>query len=671
MFKKGDYIVTLKVTEQYYNCARNNFCFKIRETKNCIYPEVDMEGNTDNGHVIMSFDKRSSLKDWRYATTQEIAEYDRIGKPYDVTTITIKTLNKDTVKVGQKVRVIDEDARELGFESIGNNDDFKKGDVGIITNINGGGYSYDNNHLWVYIDDNIGGIITGLLELVEGPKSETKEPEVLVFGKFKIGSIVVSLEEYGKRKEGDIIKVIEQSDAGDISSEIIMAYSNSKINSSCGEPSQSNLRLASDEEIKAFESGITNIKDMKKEEEDLVGRYIKALKDSPQNTGIKKDNFAKITYANSYNYQIDNGCGVSKVNLPTDWELMPIGFNPSEVKEEHSFYVKYEPDFTEDIFNKLKEWCNPRMPKGKKWYTFTTNQYNDFKYNKWFWVDSKTKTDNFCGVDNNYQSARNQLSLSELCTLIGYKPEVDKHFKDYSFKGKWIQAAHWGSTSFAKCDYFTEGVVYFTECIRNGVYTEVSTWWGNSQTPNRLKEVSLSEIQKYLPEGHVDKIPNTSEEFKVGDWVTLIRNSAMSCNSVGDTGKVTEVYLGDDICRVKVLNKPEKDNNSYFKDIRKATPEEIGRAKAQGYKAVIVGGTCTVPLPDEHLKYSRIRHTFDSSNKYLNFFDPAYSEEYPIFAEPKKQKYKFSETEYLAKPINQQLDLPIIKKYKKKSIINL
>jgi len=92
MFRKGDYIVTLKVKNDYgYNCARDNYCFKIRINHKGIYPEIDLLGNTLNGHDVMSFDKKGLLTDWRYATSEEIAEYDRLGKPFDVTTMNMKT----------------------------------------------------------------------------------------------------------------------------------------------------------------------------------------------------------------------------------------------------------------------------------------------------------------------------------------------------------------------------------------------------------------------------------------------------------------------------------------------------------------------------------------------------------------------------------------------------
>lgn len=86
MFYEGDYIVTLDV-EDGWNCARKNYCFKQRVDNKGIYPAVDLKGSTGNGHGAMSFDKKEYLKDWRYATPEEAAEYERIGRPYDVTTL--------------------------------------------------------------------------------------------------------------------------------------------------------------------------------------------------------------------------------------------------------------------------------------------------------------------------------------------------------------------------------------------------------------------------------------------------------------------------------------------------------------------------------------------------------------------------------------------------------
>jgi hypothetical protein len=95
-FKQGDYIVTLKGDFSITRCAKENYCFKIRFTANDLNPEIDLNGSTKNGNDNLKFNKSSEhLTDWRYATPQEIAEYDRLGKPFDVTTL------KPTFEVGK------------------------------------------------------------------------------------------------------------------------------------------------------------------------------------------------------------------------------------------------------------------------------------------------------------------------------------------------------------------------------------------------------------------------------------------------------------------------------------------------------------------------------------------------------------------------------------------
>ena len=42
---------------------------------------------------------------------------------------------------------------------------------------------------------------------------------------------------------------------------------------------------------------------------------------------------------------------------------------------------------------------------------------------------------------------------------------------------------------------------------------------------SNIKELSLEEVQQYLPEGHPDKI-KSNQEFKVGDYVVLQYSSA-------------------------------------------------------------------------------------------------------------------------------------------------
>ena len=90
MFKKGDYIVTLRHTIG-TDCAKPNFIFKQREKSDYINPCCDITGNKINGNSRLTFDKRDCLKEWRYATSHEIKEYDRLNKPFDVTELKPET----------------------------------------------------------------------------------------------------------------------------------------------------------------------------------------------------------------------------------------------------------------------------------------------------------------------------------------------------------------------------------------------------------------------------------------------------------------------------------------------------------------------------------------------------------------------------------------------------
>ena len=376
--------------------------------------------------------------------------------------------------------------------------------------------------------------------------------------------------------------------------------------------------------------------------ETLVGRYLKALVNNPVSIGMDIGEYLLIT---KYNHQ-DNTYDVTRVrdnhtrfgidvaDLPK-FEVMPISFNLTEVKEEHSFYVKYEPDFTEDIFNKLKEWCNKNIPN-IKWYNHVPgDKYADFAYNRYPYFRCFYQQSNkyyCCGVDNNKQDAKKQLSLSELCTLIGYKQEV----KEESIEEDWCIKITSENQELVR-KYFKEKGYESGHCYSIGAYYGELHKKGRSDSFNSFaKEFTLDEFKRLVLK------ENATEEFKVGDWVVPLNDNTCHERNIGEAYQIKTL---DGSIAVRMFNRELKyDGNGWIKikDLRKATPEEI--AKAQ--------------------KLQRDRYIDQAVGA-------AYSKEYPIFVEPKKQKYKFSEVEYLAKPINQQLDLPIVKKYKKKSIINL
>jgi hypothetical protein len=80
MFKKGDYIVLLAgITD---NDWQLNYCYKQRVDSRFINVEKDCSQDK-NGWGVHPFHKIKN--DWRYATPEETAEYNRLDKPFDVT----------------------------------------------------------------------------------------------------------------------------------------------------------------------------------------------------------------------------------------------------------------------------------------------------------------------------------------------------------------------------------------------------------------------------------------------------------------------------------------------------------------------------------------------------------------------------------------------------------
>ena len=81
-FKKGEYIV---ITDKFYSWTKDfisNHIYKQRKDSTYLQPEYDSLNSITNGWLKYS---RNNSNNWRYATQEEIDEYERRGKPYDVT----------------------------------------------------------------------------------------------------------------------------------------------------------------------------------------------------------------------------------------------------------------------------------------------------------------------------------------------------------------------------------------------------------------------------------------------------------------------------------------------------------------------------------------------------------------------------------------------------------
>lgn len=140
----GQYIVTLEFINNFKgNCGKENYCFKQRVTSNCMQPEVDLQGSKNNGHGILTFNGAEWLKKWRYATEAEKEEYDRLGKPYDVTTLSSNTKPKlSRFTPGTYVVSLIDGAKGISIF-----------DKGMVAEVTGYGKIRLNDHIWSCSDE--------------------------------------------------------------------------------------------------------------------------------------------------------------------------------------------------------------------------------------------------------------------------------------------------------------------------------------------------------------------------------------------------------------------------------------------------------------------------------------------------------------------------------------
>ena len=113
-FKKGEYIVLIDKGQstgsaallEVYSTFIQNHCYKVRETKEYLLVELDSVGSTTNGWACIPYNPNEYHKNrnWRYATQEEIDEYEKRGKPYDVTELQKKELSMKDIQEECKKR---------------------------------------------------------------------------------------------------------------------------------------------------------------------------------------------------------------------------------------------------------------------------------------------------------------------------------------------------------------------------------------------------------------------------------------------------------------------------------------------------------------------------------------------------------------------------------------
>ena len=83
IYPKGSYLVSLRPLSASTEHIIFNHCYKQTEDYDTIKPILSSFGQTQG---VSQGSHRNMV---RYATQEEIAEYDRLGKPYDVSTIKV------------------------------------------------------------------------------------------------------------------------------------------------------------------------------------------------------------------------------------------------------------------------------------------------------------------------------------------------------------------------------------------------------------------------------------------------------------------------------------------------------------------------------------------------------------------------------------------------------
>lgn len=100
-FKKGEYIVITDKFDSWVKDFISNYIYKQRKDSTYLQPEYDSLDSITNGWAKYT---RNNSHNWRYATQEEINEYERRGKPYDVTELQKKELSMKEIQEECKKR---------------------------------------------------------------------------------------------------------------------------------------------------------------------------------------------------------------------------------------------------------------------------------------------------------------------------------------------------------------------------------------------------------------------------------------------------------------------------------------------------------------------------------------------------------------------------------------
>lgn len=305
-----------------------------------------------------------------------------------------------------------------------------------------------------------------------------------------------------------------------------------------------------------------------------IGRYIRALVDNPHlGNEVKKGDVGKIItrcqvdFPNRKSYSCR--CALSKDYLGVKYELLPEDYSPEKKFKEPS--VEFIPG---------------------KWY----------KYNRWY-IKYKEHIDGVWRSSEEIDSCKNyrqqeskfgdrdsddkKILLTDLSEIQEYLPKghPDKVIKQDFKVGKWYkwyqknhENYHYGKVK--RIDIETDTLVMSPWIIQRDDYNHSGTF--NLSKAEQIQEISVEQIQEFLPNSHPDKI--TSDVFKKGEYIVITDNySGGFCTNYVYKQRKDHIYLEAELdnkgSRTNGFSRYEKNDSHNW---RYATQEEINEYERRG-----------------------------------------------------------------------------------------
>jgi len=267
--------------------------------------------------------------------------------------------------------------------------------------------------------------------------------------------------------------------------------------------------------------------------------------------------------------------------------------------ERISFYVKYTPEFTKDLYNKLMEWSRINSIGRVRKFDDT---YSGLQKHKFFLFDNwglnnkvyPREVSLSYGVDNNYQGCKEEYSVSQVKKLINYNESTMKN-QALTFKitgSKALLKAMW--SDLLEAGYIEVSKNYSPSRTDKSEYF-ISTNAHTSSTQTNFKELFCGNVLcKYhitfnLPEQYNEALEFAKEQLKsfdeverfaVNDYITV--HTIPEPHWLSETKQRTFRIVGDFIndringYATSYLNNSQSGTYGIDKKyIRKATPEEI------------------------------------------------------------------------------------------------